>query len=130
MASDMCVTFGYVEPLGSFQQILAHDAATPQPWCLRRNASLSQTRFKRPDYGQRITSIIRGPRGHINRRISHSGSKAQYMGDTRNQLCPSAIAVVVSRFLLFSLSLSLSRFFFWGLFPPRTGRNWGLWLKL
>ena len=30
--------------------------------------------------------LSRDPKGHINRRILHSGSKAQYKGDTRNQV--------------------------------------------
>ena len=31
-------------------------------------------------------SINEGPKGHINTRISHPGSKAQYEGKTRNRV--------------------------------------------
>ena len=32
----------------------------------------------------RLAHVVRDPRGHINIRISDSGSKAQYKGDTKS----------------------------------------------
>ena len=40
--------------------------------------------------------MYRGPKVHINTRISHAGSKAQYKGDTRNTVWWDPYVYVVS----------------------------------
>ena len=41
--------------------------------------------------------LLRGPKEHINTRISHSGSKAQYEGDARNHVLQDPYVYAVLR---------------------------------
>ena len=75
--------FGYLGPLGSCLTMVEMRKQEPHlvwPPALQHTSTCSCSPVNHSHL-----LIIRGPKGQINMRILHSGSKVQYKGDTRNQ---------------------------------------------